>query len=73
LTENAKRCLAKEGYDPQFGARPLKRVIKRTLTDQLANLILAGNIGPGSRVVIDADVGGLIFHAEAAGVTDKVG
>ena len=73
LTERAKRYLAKEGYDPQFGARPLKRVIKRTLTDHLANLILAGNVAPGSRIVVDADIDGLKFQTEASGVADKAG
>jgi ATP-dependent Clp protease ATP-binding subunit ClpB len=73
LTEKALAFLAREGYDPQFGARPLKRLIKRSLTDQLANLILSGNVVPGSRVVVDADVGGLKFNTEPAGVTDKVG
>jgi ATP-dependent Clp protease ATP-binding subunit ClpB len=64
LTANAKKYLAREGYDPQFGARPLKRVIKRTLTDKLANLILSGNIVPGSKVVIDMEADGLTFRAD---------
>jgi ATP-dependent Clp protease ATP-binding subunit ClpB len=71
LTEGARRYLAREGYDPQFGARPLRRVMKRALTDRLANLILSGNIASGSRIVIDADGDGLTFRAEAAGVAEK--
>ena len=73
MTGAARKHLAKEGYDPQFGARPLKRVIKRNLTDQLANLILAGNVAPGARVVIDADKNGLIFNTESADLSDKAG
>jgi ATP-dependent Clp protease ATP-binding subunit ClpC len=70
LTESAKKYIAKEGYDPQFGARPLKRVMKRALTDRLANLILAGNMVLGDKIVIDAGPGELTFRTEA-GVADK--
>jgi ATP-dependent Clp protease ATP-binding subunit ClpB len=70
LTEKARNYLAKEGYDPQFGARPLKRIIKRNLTDQIANLILSGKLTTGDKIVIDAGSDGLTFHAEA-GVAEK--
>ncbi|HAB17339.1 MAG TPA: ATP-dependent chaperone ClpB [Verrucomicrobiota bacterium] len=46
----AKRLIAKEGYDPQFGARPLKRAIQEKLLDPLATRILAGEFGPGSKI-----------------------
>jgi ATP-dependent Clp protease ATP-binding subunit ClpA len=64
LKEDAKNYLAHRGYDPQFGARPLKRVIKRLLTDQLANSILSGSFVPGDMVKIDANSDGLTFHIE---------
>ncbi|HBC47218.1 MAG TPA: ATP-dependent chaperone ClpB [candidate division Zixibacteria bacterium] len=64
LTEKAIAYLAKEGYDPQFGARPLKRAIKRSLTDKIANLILSGNLASGTKIIIDADISGLVFHTE---------
>jgi ATP-dependent Clp protease ATP-binding subunit ClpB len=70
LTEKARAYLAREGYDPQFGARPLKRAVKRTLTDQLANLILAGTLVSGDRIVIDANTAGLVINTET-GVAGK--
>ncbi len=70
LTDKARAYLAKEGYDPQFGARPLKRILKRLLTDRLANFILSGNLVSGDKIVIDADAGGLVFNTEA-GVVGK--
>ena len=54
LTSEAKQQLATEGWDPSFGARPLKRVIQQRIENQLATRILAGEVGPGDRVEIDA-------------------
>jgi ATP-dependent Clp protease ATP-binding subunit ClpB len=53
VTDRAKDILAKEGWDPQYGARPLKRAIQRTLEDPLARKVLAGEFPPGTRVVVD--------------------
>ena len=47
--------LAKEGYDPAYGARPLKRVIQRELGDKLAVLVLEGKAGDGDTVRVDTD------------------
>lgn len=55
LTERAKRFLADEGYDPVYGARPLKRTIQRRLQDPLALAVLEGRFGPGSTIVADYD------------------
>ena len=55
VTEAAKALLAKEGYDPVFGARPLKRVIQRQVLDALSLEILAGNFKEGDRIKADAD------------------
>ncbi len=52
LTPDAKKWLADEGYDPVFGARPLKRVIQRQLQDPLAEMLLAGDILDGSTVAV---------------------
>ena len=60
LDEGARKWLADEGYDPVFGARPLKRVIQRSLQDQLAEMILAGDIGDGDTLQVTAGVDGLI-------------
>jgi ATP-dependent Clp protease ATP-binding subunit ClpB len=55
LTDAAKRLLADEGYDPQLGARPLKRVIQQRLENPLANRILAGEFMEGDTIRVDAD------------------
>jgi len=60
LDDAARKWLADEGYDPVFGARPLKRVIQRALQNQLAEMILAGDIMDGSTVHVSAGVDGLI-------------
>ncbi|WP_018111683.1 ATP-dependent chaperone ClpB [Thermus igniterrae] len=62
LTEAAKDYLAERGYDPVFGARPLKRVIGRELETPLAKKILAGEVKEGDRVVVEAGPMGLIFR-----------
>lgn len=59
LTSAAKALLAKKGYDPVLGARPLRRAIQREIEDQLSEKILFGEIGPGQIVVVDVeDTGG---------------
>jgi ATP-dependent Clp protease ATP-binding subunit ClpB len=60
LDDAAKAWLADEGYDPVFGARPLKRVIQRALQDQLAEMLLAGDIKDGDSMSVSAGVDGLI-------------
>src|SRR4051812_34282560 len=61
LTDRAKDLLIAEGYDPVYGARPLKRVIQRRVLDPLAMRVLQGEFGEGSRVRIDAPRGDLEF------------
>ncbi len=58
LTEAAKDALAAEGFDPAFGARPLKRVLQRAVANRLAEQILAGFVRDGDTVVVDAAPGG---------------
>ncbi|MEJ6404242.1 ATP-dependent chaperone ClpB [Yoonia sp. 2307UL14-13] len=60
LDEPALKWLADEGYDPVFGARPLKRVIQRALQDQLAEMILAGDVMDGDTINVSAGADGLI-------------
>ncbi len=60
LDDGARKWLADEGYDPVFGARPLKRVIQRALQDQLAEMILAGDVLDGATVSVSAAPDGLI-------------
>jgi ATP-dependent Clp protease ATP-binding subunit ClpB len=63
LTDAAKAYLAERGYDPTFGARPLKRLIQREVQDPLATRLLGGEIGEGSTVVVDREGDGLTFRA----------
>ena len=58
----AKKLLASEGYDPQFGARPLKRAIQEHLIDPLATKLLAGEFKPGDRIKVGAKDGELVFE-----------
>jgi ATP-dependent Clp protease ATP-binding subunit ClpB len=62
LDKSARRFLAKEGYDPQFGARPLKRAIQEKLLDPLAMKVLAGEFKPGDRIAAKAKDGELEFE-----------
>ncbi len=61
LDKPARAWLANEGFDPVFGARPLKRVIQAHLQNQLAELILSGRIKDGETVIVTAGAGGLII------------
>ena len=63
LTERTKDMLIAEGYDPTYGARPLKRTIQRRVLDPLAVKVLQGEIGEGETVRIDAPAGELTFEA----------
>jgi ATP-dependent Clp protease ATP-binding subunit ClpB len=55
FTDRARKQLIDEGYDPSFGARPLKRVIQQRLENPLANELLAGKFAEGDKIRIDAD------------------
>jgi len=66
LTDAARDVLAEQGYDPAFGARPLKRAIQRMVLDPLAIEILEGNVTEGSRVKVDAGGKGLTLTPMAA-------
>jgi ATP-dependent Clp protease ATP-binding subunit ClpC len=55
VTEDAKQLLAKKGWDPQFGARPLRRAIQREVEDELAEEMLKGNFGSGDRILAELD------------------
>lgn len=66
LDEPARSWLADKGYDPAYGARPLKRAIQKAVQDPLADLMLSGEIGDGDTVKISVDVDGLTFNRTAA-------
>lgn len=64
MSEKARNWLAAEGYDPQFGARPMKRVIQREVVNELSKLILADKFKAGDSVFIDVKSGKLSFEQE---------
>jgi ATP-dependent Clp protease ATP-binding subunit ClpB len=66
LDEAAQTWLADEGYDPVYGARPLKRVIQNALQNELAEMLLAGDIGDGQRVDVSAGAEGLLIGDRVA-------
>ena len=62
----AREWLADKGYDPAYGARPLKRVIQKSVQDPLAEMILSGRIKDGDRVKVSATRFGLTFNGKVA-------
>jgi ATP-dependent Clp protease ATP-binding subunit ClpB len=68
LTDAAEALLAKEGYDPTFGARPLKRTIQRLVQDPLALRLLEGEFAEGDTVVVDTDGDRIVFRRRAEAV-----
>jgi len=64
LTEEAKSWLAKEGFDPNFGARPLKRTIQREVENPLSKKILLGEFKEGDKVKVDLSPEGLVFSTD---------
>src|SRR3954467_14612556 len=66
LTDAAKHLIVEDGYDPAYGARPLKRAIQRRVLDPLALRVLEGDFREGDRITIDAQDGELTFNKTAA-------
>ncbi|MDX2135716.1 MAG: ATP-dependent chaperone ClpB [Saprospiraceae bacterium] len=66
VTDAAAKVLIDRGFDPQYGARPLKRALQRELINELAKHVLAGNYVKGDTVLIDADGAGLLFGRKSA-------
>jgi ATP-dependent Clp protease ATP-binding subunit ClpB len=61
VTEQAVQALADQGYDPHYGARPVKRVIQKTVINELSRDILAGKINRDKPVWVDYDGGQMVF------------
>ncbi|HYA09214.1 MAG TPA: hypothetical protein VEG24_06455, partial [Gaiellaceae bacterium] len=72
LTDAAKEALAEAGWDPAYGARPLKRAIQRLVENPLALRLLDGEFADGDRVVVDASDGELTFRKLEAAVPATV-
>ena len=62
MDKSARKVLASEGYDPQFGARPLKRAIQEMILDPLSLKLLAGEFKPGDKVKVSERDGEMVFQ-----------
>ena len=62
ISDVAINKLANSGYDPQFGARPLKRVIQRLVLNELSKMILAGKVEKDHKILIDLEDDNLVFR-----------
>jgi ATP-dependent Clp protease ATP-binding subunit ClpB len=71
LTDDAKVLLGDMGYDPTYGARPLRRVIQKQLTDRLALALLEGKLREGDDVTVGARDGELVFDERRAAGTPE--
>ena len=65
-TDAARDWLGEKGYDPVFGARPLRRVIQNELEDRLSEALLEGRFGPGDTVLVDCEGGEIILSKQEA-------
>ena len=63
VTDAAKDFLGSKGYDPVFGARPLRRVIQNMVEDQLSEALLRGDFLPGDTVTVDCDGENIVIHS----------
>ena len=66
LTEDALVWLVKEGYDPVYGARPLRRALQRFVENPLAKMLLAGELEEGDTITVDLEDGSLDFRKKEA-------
>jgi ATP-dependent Clp protease ATP-binding subunit ClpB len=70
LSDSARQFLAQKGYDPAYGARPLKRAIQKYIENPLAMELLSGNIHPGNTVVAEAEEENLVFYQKPLNSND---
>ncbi|WP_233189223.1 ATP-dependent Clp protease ATP-binding subunit [Subtercola sp. Z020] len=68
VTDAAVDVIAEHGYEPEYGARPLRRVIQREVDDQIADLLVTGELVDGGQVTVDAVAGALVVTGDAASV-----
>ncbi len=67
FTDDAVQLLAREGFDPEYGARPLRRTIQRLVENELSRMVLDGSVEPGDKIVVDAEGDELKFEVESGG------
>jgi len=70
FTDAAIELLAREGFDPEFGARPLRRTIQRLVENELSRMVLSGTVNEGDRITVDAADGELSFDVDFGAVED---
>ena len=70
FTEEAVRLLAEEGFDPEFGARPLRRTIQRRVENELSRLVLSGGVQPGDKIVVNVAGDDLHLDVETGGAAE---
>jgi ATPases with chaperone activity, ATP-binding subunit len=68
LTDDAKSFLVDAGYDPQFGARPMKRVIQNYLVNELSRAVIADEFGENDKIVVDRKENSLTFSKKESNV-----
>ena len=66
LTDEAKRFIAEAGYDPVYGARPIKRMIQKSVETEIARKLLSGEIQEGKKLTVDVQDGRLSFSSQSA-------
>jgi ATP-dependent Clp protease ATP-binding subunit ClpC len=69
FTEEAVELIAEEGFEPEFGARPLRRTIQRRVDNELANMVLSGSLEPGDRVIVGGEEERLTFEVVEGAAT----
>jgi ATP-dependent Clp protease ATP-binding subunit ClpC len=72
FSDAAVKLLAKEGYDPEYGARPLRRTIQRLVENDLSRQVLSGEIEPADKVLVDAEGDDLKFEVEKGAAPQEV-
>jgi ATP-dependent Clp protease ATP-binding subunit ClpC len=72
FTEEAVKLLAREGFDPEFGARPLRRTIQRRVENELSRMVLGGTVEPGDKIVIGIEADDLHFDVETGGAANLI-
>ena len=72
FTDEAVKLIAREGFDPEFGARPLRRTIQRRVENELSRMVLGGTVEPGDKIVIGVEADDLDFDVETGGAAELI-